>query len=112
MKSSARVAGTLVLLAIPQASCGTLVTRGWRDKDFVGAYPLSGAATDAVMIAHLFGPRVQFPSFDMSGPEFALVGLLSLPFDLVFDVILLPADLVGWACTCEKTWGRGWDDLE
>ena len=61
------------------------------------------------MIGQMFNGPVAFPSFDMSGIEVALWGIVSLPVDLVLDAVFIPADLVGWAFGAEKHRGPPWD---
>lgn len=98
-----------IFLASAFSSCGTCITRNnIRPARPVGAYPFAAVWTDGIMIGHMFSGRVALPSFDMSGVESALLGVVSLPIDLVLDTVLLPADLVGWAFGARRNMEPPW----
>jgi len=67
-------------------------------EDPFGAYPLQGVAFDFYMGNEVVGNSIQ----NHEDPDQLLYPLLSLPFDLVIDVILLPADLIAWPLGYEK----------
>ncbi len=81
------------------SSCGTVVSRV--HADHIGAYPGEAILFDAWLIAAPFSGAASEP-----GARALLLGLLSLPFDAVLDVLLLPADLVGWPFGLRKTHSR------
>lgn len=66
--------------------------------DFLGAPPGAAVATDVLLMVMAVDDG---GTTDAVAAGFA-AGLLSLPFDLVVDVVLLPADLIGWAFGLEK----------
>lgn len=73
-----------------------------------GAYPFAAVWTDGLMVGQMFSGRVVFRSFDMSGVEVGLWGVVSLPVDLVLDAVLLPVDLVCWAFGARKDMDPPW----
>ena len=97
-----------VVAAISVSACGTLTTR--RPVRPVGAYPFAALWTDGLMIGQMFNGPVAFGSFEMSGVEVALWGVVSLPVDLVVDAVFLPVDLVGWAFGARKHMGPPWPE--
>ena len=106
-----RRSNALVLIGIASAfwSCGTCITRNnIRPARPFGAYPFAAVWTDGEMIGHMFSERVALPSFDMSGVEVALLGVVSLPIDLVLDAVFLPVDLVGWAFGARRNMEPPW----
>lgn len=105
MKPSSAV--LLILAASSVSACGTMTTRSPARP--IGSYPFGALYVDGIMIGQMFQERVVFPSFDMSGVEIALWGIVSLPVDLVLDAVFLPADLVGWAFGAEKHRGTPWN---
>ena len=76
----------LLLAGVASTGCGTAFSRS--RHDFLGAYPFEGVAADALMVVGVINP---------DNEAVALYGLISLPIDLVVDLVLLPADLVAWA---------------
>ena len=100
----------LLALAASLGGCGTMVTRGDLHAP-VGAYPLEAIGFDLSGLYHGFTePTLWHPEHDRAAKvakEGEVIGLiLSLPADLVFDVVLLPVDLVAWVFGARKNGGK------
>lgn len=105
-----RALSLFLVAATSLAGCGTLSTRGHL-QPVVGAYPLQGTALDlAGLYAGFTDPVLWHPEHDRAAKvskEGEVIGLLlSLPADLVIDVVLLPVDLVAWPFGWQKTVSR------
>jgi uncharacterized protein YceK len=123
----------LLVAALPCAGCiGTLATRIMTkdaeegaeaedgDGSFIGAYPYASAAADIRVIQDAFdmtshGATGEGVTERSSGVGCGVIGIIvgvgSIPLDLVIDTVLLPADLIGWSFGLEKTWwpkGKSW----
>ena len=71
----------------------------YQKHDFVGAYPYAAVGDDCSKTYDLLaGQRTLYFKFAY------YLCLPSLPCDLVFDTVLLPADLIAWPCECEKVY--------
>lgn len=95
------------LLLLTSGCVGTIRTRGSSEQEpgaFAGKYPYEAVAADVAMVGKLPGGSNGAPGSPFAGLDFtlAMFGVLSIPCDLCFDTILLPADLVAWPCGCEK----------
>jgi len=98
-----------LLLAAVLPGCGTLFGR--TRADYIGAYPGQAIVFDVWAMSSLFqGKDPERPHDDLErrreGEMNFVGGLLSLPFDVVIDVVLLPADLIGWLFGLEKDFSR------
>jgi hypothetical protein len=95
----------MVLIIFSLFGCmGTLTTRVYKhndvEPDFVGAYPFSGLANDVKHVIKGNGENhVPVPDGFTR-----MVSFLSIPFDIVVDAILLPADLIAWPFGLKKGW--------
>ena len=77
-----------------------------RRGDFpFGAYPLGAIAYDFYYMSKTFGGAQELSGASLRGPWFLVAGLLSLPFDVFNDVLVLPVDVAAWIAGCEKPWG-------
>ncbi|MFY9342373.1 MAG: hypothetical protein WAT39_07780 [Planctomycetota bacterium] len=94
MKIAPAILAALVGAAF--SGCGTLVTR--TSAPVVGAWPFEGAACDVALVAHAFTAESQ-----ADRETNFLIGLLSLPIDLVIDAALAPVDLIAWLFGAHKT---------
>lgn len=83
----------LLPLAIA-ASCGTVYTRGRADP--FGSWPLQAVVHDVQNIAAAFDPPPPSRERTAGSGFVAMQGFVSLPFDLVIDVVLVPVDVGGW----------------
>lgn len=84
-----------------QGCIGTLNTRFssmYHQHDFVGAYPYAATEDDFSKTWDLIsGHRSEY-----SWRFVYYFCLPSVPCDLLFDTVLLPADLVAWPCGYKK----------
>ena len=83
------------------ASCGTIYSRGGGEQ--FGRYPLQAVATDLYFISKTFEPEQEFMGLAANGRLFLLLGLVSLPVDLVVDVVAAPLDVVAWILGAHKS---------
>ena len=74
---------------------GTIGTRCQKPASFAGRYPYSGVAMDVVVVATM-------PVTD--GGPLAPFALISVPFDLIADSVLLLPDLICWPFGHKKNW--------
>lgn len=98
-----RSIGIRLACAVPLvivSGCGSLFSRGMGAP--FGGYPFEAVALDAVFICSVGGPGQQVLDQWMTGDVLFFWGLLSLPFDLLMDTIMLPVDLGAWACGHHK----------
>lgn len=63
-----------------------------KDTSWVGKYPYQSIASDFNTAAH---PR-------HGGAVITMISIVSIPFDLVVDTILLPVDLILWPMGLKK----------
>ena len=96
------IAGVLLGLQ----ACGTADTRN--GESAFGAYPLQAVAHDVYLIAKTFGRGEEMLGTKVSGPFFLLSGMVSLPFDLFCDLLVLPVDIGVWIAGRRKTIHYPW----
>lgn len=73
----------------------------------VGAYPMEAVACDFVLMGKVVdGAELFARGNHVAGPYCLLLGLVSLPFDLVVDAVFLPWDLIAWPFGVYKTGAR------
>lgn len=93
----------LLLLATTLSACGTVLGR--THPDHIGAYPGEAIVFDFAWMASPFrGDSADAGGGETDGATKFVLGFVSLPFDLVFDVVLLPADLIGWVFGLRREW--------
>jgi uncharacterized protein YceK len=85
--------GPLIVCALSSSGC--LGTLGTRSTKAIGAYPYEAVYSD-----------VRDPWRE--GPSAIPFDMLSLPFDIVVDTVLLPFDSIGWCFGQRKS---GLDDV-
>jgi uncharacterized protein YceK len=91
------------LLGTTLSACGTILGR--THPDHIGAYPGEAITFDFALMASPFrGDAPDAGSGETDGATNFVLGFVSLPFDLVFDVVLLPADLIGWLFGLRREW--------
>lgn len=102
------VVATLTILLCQTGCMGTLFSRSLvreeRTGAFAGRYPYQALGTDCSMVWTLVGKNHEYMD-PLSGQFMAIgavFGFVSLPCDLVFDTVLLPADLIAWPLGFEK----------
>lgn len=95
------------MLSMLTSGCiGTIGTRSSSDRSpgaFAGKYPYEAVGADIAIAGKMPGGGGA-PGSPLAGLDFfaAMCGIFSIPCDLCFDTILLPADLVGWSCGYER----------
>lgn len=92
----------LLLFSACLGSCGTASTRG---RVPLGAYPMQAVAYDLVYMGDCVLGRSEEVSGAVLGPVGLFLGtLVALPFDIAFDVLLLPFDVGFWIAGHRKEW--------
>lgn len=94
---------SVLLCAGLASSCGTGYTRGY-ERSVFGAYPFYAVGHDFYWIGKAFGPPQELLGTQAGNAWCFIGGLLSLPFDLVLDAVLLPIDLGAWIAGYHKSW--------
>lgn len=89
-----KVWSALLPLLAAASSCGTVYTRG--QVDVVGCYPLQAVVHDVRGIVQVFDPPPASRSRSADSGFVGAQALVSLPFDLVLDIVLAPVDLGAW----------------
>ena len=98
----------VTILSLLTSGCiGTIGTRSSSDRSpgsFAGYYPYEAVCADVAIAGKMPGGCGGAPGSPLAGLDFiaAMLGIFSIPCDLCFDTILLPADLVAWPCGYEK----------
>ena len=82
------------------SACGTFDSR--LAGGLVGAYPLQAVGTDLWLIAQVGQGERVLMGLLVNGRGMMVCGLLSLPIDVVLDVMLLPCDVVAWILGIRK----------
>lgn len=103
------------------ASCGTIRTRITARKNYVDSYqhedaPFFGkhpyqAITDDIEVMRSTQYVSTFGVGLESRPYSRFRDYMTIPFDVVFDTVFLPCDLLAWACGYEKGW-RGYRSIK
>ena len=93
-------ASLLPVLIFANTSCGTIHSRGGYQP--FGRYPFQAVGFDIMHIPGVFGDGVDVLGTRLSGITVTLWSLLSLPIDLVADVVLLPVDVIAWTAGAKK----------
>lgn len=73
------------------------------DESWFGSYPYRAVVDDVEIVAWSGGSIPDSPALGSIG---VLAGIVSIPFDIVVDTVLLPVDTVGWICGKKKGRGR------
>src|SRR5687768_1267295 len=76
---------------------GTLTSRSNPESDWVGKYPGEAIACDV----YLMKEAIKFADPQDTESRMGLA-MMSLPFDIAFDTIMLPVDLAVWPCGYSK----------
>jgi len=97
---AACVAGLLACASL--GGCyGTQISRG-SGPYAVGKWPFEAIAIDIGLMAQVRPDERESGLAKHDSPNLFLWGFTSLPFDLVFDVVLAPVDVVAWILGCNK----------
>lgn len=110
MTNCFRVLTAALILASASGSVGCLGTGTSRipsynrpDESWFGSYPYRAVVDDVEIIAWSGGSIPDSPAWGSVG---ILAGIVSIPFDLVVDTVLLPVDAIGWICGKKKGHAR------
>ena len=89
-----RGAAFLVCLLLLSGCIGTGTTRQYGDdgRRPFGSYPFAGVVVDCELVGMQRNPN------DMTGLSTLapVIGIISLPVDIVIDAVLAPLDLIAW----------------